>query len=268
MIRYWLLIFATLIGSAHAQDTHEHDPKRCVSASHIAKSVVRISGYYVDEMQRVHWDLGSAFFVTEGTEIMTVGHMAESLLITKDAWQLIEIFQERSDGAYTFYVETRIKEVFTEGLPHSDGLVILELKRPYLGPIEVAWLRQTPPISGEYMIGVGYTNGTLRSAWGNFTPPTSGVSILRARDQRFAAFELVAEADRNAIRPGASGGPIVDCHGAVVGAIARVHRWPEPPPGAVLFFYREYGIPIYRGNANVWAVPIHPVADDLLKRGY
>lgn len=240
--------------------------QECVSATKVAESVVSISRYFVDELSQESMPQGSAIFIAQ-SELLSVGHLVRGLQLTHDEWSWVTIMQERLDGYYTITMRARIKQSFAENLPVEDGLHILELDREYPGSVRIAWLRMTPLVDGEPTIAVGYSGGERAFAWGTYVEKAPRLAYYAYGGPDFQGFELADGLDRYAIYPGASGGPITDCSGAVVGLISRVSTR-EPTPGIVLLLYQEAGVPVMRGHANVWGVPTLPVAEQILTRGY
>ena len=230
------LALLLLVGCADQQDA-----RGCVSARDLASSVLRI-----DRAQ------GSAF-ITKSTEMVTVKHVADAVEVSSTTWKYVTVSQKTQlpfDVWNTSTVLMRIKRVFARNLP--EELHLLEMQKQLTWPVSVTSLRKQPLNEGEPVTGIGYTHGRMRSATGDFvsskfTLQNSSVTTPMVQ-KPFSGFKLTNTNQQYPLAYGSSGGGIFDCGGSLVGAIARAHNEKTPS----------------HGRANVFAVPTHSVAKEIL----
>ena len=108
----------------------------------------------------------------------------------------------------------------------GQALVVLELKESFPQAQSLS-VRTTSLSPRERLIGIGYTGGKLRFADGHFdsyvpaikdSPFVRGVLAGFATAETNDAYDV---GDRFALYTGASGGPLFDCAGHVVGVFTR-----------------------------------------------
>jgi len=234
-----ILAFVTILMSLAASVSSEA-ATACTDPLSLSNGVVKI----------VRGTWGTGFFLS-ATRLATVEHVVDWLNITRNNPKEISLIRDELRNDLPMpreeKVRARLHEYVRTGLP-EERIAVIELATPFQGARALP-IRSAPLRTEESVAAIGYTASVLRKATGTFH------SIARTNDgyskpRGSILFEMQDGDDRRAINHGSSGGPVFDCEGNVVAAIASGVQTPQYVDGKAV---REFLPP---GNPTIAAVSV------------
>lgn len=199
-MRWIILLLSLTLGACAGMDSRE-----CANPASFADSVLKLD------------DAQGTSFLTGEREMLTVMHVTVALQMS-ESWQRIRISQRKVGPGEEWYGANplmRIKRIYSVGLP--EELHLVEMRDPFFWKPPALKLRETPLSLGERVSGVGYSAGKQRFGSGRFVDRAPSIMQLRG----FGGFAISNDKEEYPLASGASGGPIADCDGRVVGAISK-----------------------------------------------
>jgi hypothetical protein len=150
---------------------------------------------------------GSGWFLSARL-IVTAAHVVEAMHLSANDWREIEIRGLESKWA----IPTRILRL--AGFL-AEKIAVLELEAALPSTIALP-IRAEQLVPGERVVSIAYPNNNLRFAEGRFVQE-GDVGFVGA-----ALLEMHDGNDRLVLDHGASGAPVLDCHGRVVGVVSTI----------------------------------------------
>jgi hypothetical protein len=232
----WLAVwgfFASHSVAAGAETT-------CVEPAQLAHAGVRIARYFDEAERKAQEDgtvgiQGSGWFLTP-TAIVTIAHVVTAMDLTAEDWKPIEI----RDGGSRWSAFARIKRLVGPG---TDKLAVVELQSAIPGARSLA-VRAAPLAPDERVLTLAYTAGRARFVSGRFVHYGNERGTADG-----AMLEMYDGNDRLAVDYGASGAPVLDCHGRVAAVVAGVLT-------QTLMLGREVRVSTAWGMPNVLSVSV------------
>jgi hypothetical protein len=218
----------------------------CIDPATLAHSTVSITRFFDDEEKEKERSgalgiRGTGWFLSP-TSMVTVEHVAASMNLSRQTWKQIEIRQGENEQS----IPARILRLAGS---HSEKIAVLELQTAF-SDAQGFQLRMEPLVPEEPVASLAYPGNRLRVAGGRF--------VQYGDDDRLAGtalLEMYDGNDRLVLDHGASGAPVVDCHGRVVAVVSNIFT------KTMQFLSREIRISTAWGSPNVVSVPI-PVLKD------
>lgn len=218
----------------------------CIDPMPLAHSTVRITRYFDANEQKsaepgVLGIAGTAWFLSP-TSMVTVGHVAEAMTLSDQAWKQLEI----RSGEIEQSIPARIRRIAGA---QAEKIAVLELQTAFPGAqgFQVRVERLVPE---ERVVSVAYPGNHLRVAGGRFVQYGDG--------DRFAGtalLEMYDGNDRLVLDSGASGAPVFDCEGRVVAVVSNLFTT------TIQFMSRTIKTSTAWGNPNVASVPVQVLED-------
>ena len=251
-MRLLLVLLILIVGACTLPENGE--PGACVHPRTRTDAVVRL------------WDLrlvmhptlgkviggprGSAWFISD-THIVTVEHVAQLLLLSSHEWRSIAVGQQRlGDERFSIHhMPMRVAQVYHDDL--AEPIFVLEMQRKLPWKVRTLRARTRPLEDREPTSGIGYTRGILNVGVGHYYERIPGWAKDDLHDERYASFVMTDGTKLRALDSGASGGPILDCMGEVVGALSATSIPANgTPPNTTKALY---------------ATRVHTIAQDLFR---
>jgi hypothetical protein len=184
---------------------------------------------------------GTAWFLSS-TSIVTVGHVAEAMNLSSEAWRQIDILQGDSRRS----MRARMRGLAGAG---ADKIAVLELQSP-VPDAHGLRLRMEPLIADEPVASLAYPGGRQRVASGRF--------VRYGDEERYSGdtlLELYDGNDRLVLDHGASGAPVLDCEGRVVAVVDELFE------RTIELMSKPIRISTAWGTPNVVAIPVTALKD-------
>jgi hypothetical protein len=217
----------------------------CIDPAALVHSTVSITRYFDHKESAAQPGVfgisGTGWFLSP-TLIVTVGHVAESMNLSDQAWKQIEI----REGENKQSIPTRIQRLAGS---YREKIAMLELRTPFFGA-QGLQLRMEPLVPDEPVVSIAYPGGHLRVAAGRFAQYGDGSKFAGT-----ALLEIYDGDDRIVFDHGASGAPVLDCSGLVVAVVSNLLTT------TIHWMSHAIRIPTSWGNPNVVSVPIGVLKD-------
>jgi hypothetical protein len=217
----------------------------CITPAQLAHASVRIIHYFdagdPAPEAGVAGIQGSGWFLSP-TTLVTVAHVATAMNLPTQDWKPMEI----RDGNETRSIPARISRLVGHG---AEKLAVIELQTA-APAARILELRQAPLAPDEDVVAPAYPDGRLRFVSGRFDRYSDDGERAGA-----ALLEMYDGNNRLAIDHGASGAPVIDCHGRVAAVVDSVVTQTLAIAG------REVRVSTAWGMPNVVSVPIQALQD-------
>lgn len=217
----------------------------CVDPKMLARSTVRIAREFsVDERKQTPDAIGvrgSGWFLSP-RQMVTVAHVAEGMGLSALDWKDVEI----RENEVTALISVRILRFAGT---HSEKMTVLELRIPYQGAAALQ-IRTEPLAAGESIVSLSFAGDRPRIAGGRFVQYGAKDGFAGT-----ALLEMYEGNDRLVIDHGASGAPVLDCHGQVVAVVTNVITQEVNLPSRVVRTSTPWQTP------NVVSIPIQVLKD-------
>ncbi len=184
---------------------------------------------------------GTGWFLSP-SRIVTAAHVADGLKLTPHSWAQINLGPKGDADR----VDARIGQLVDA---HPEKIAVIELSKPARGAMPLA-VRSAPLKPDEPILSVAYSGMRLRFAGGRFVDSEPATKFPGA-----ALFEIYDGTDRLVIDEGASGAPVLDCRGEVVGVITGTLSQ------EVTIFSRTVRISTAWQKPNVVGIPVESLAN-------
>ena len=159
----------------------------------------------------------TAWFFNSNKFLVTAGHFVSDAGISTTNWTNVALMQEASNG---WLVERNevipVRKFASVYVTVGESLAILELQRPFAGA-QVLTVRNEPLTKDTPVMCLGYPDQNLCFAEGMFRGVLS--EEFNECPPGSYSYELFNEKIRLIMSRGASGSPILDVHGHVVGVL-------------------------------------------------
>jgi S1-C subfamily serine protease len=209
MRRACALAFFLLFGLVRAAVAGE-----CVDPRAYADSVVKIELAGLPHGQ-THW-AGSGWFHQSRQILITNDHVVAKLQLSDRAWRNVQLTTAEAYSART-YVQTVLARVLARDTANDVALV--QLDHPVMG-VRRLDIKAGGVAGGEPLAIAGYPSGLLH--FGTARASSAAQPIARYRQPRSQfAIDVQGDANLEAFSAGASGSPVLDCAGAVVGIFSN-----------------------------------------------
>lgn len=193
-----------------------HGAVQCIKPEQLIRTSVSISQDVMVDVggkmvpgtaQGTAWFLGLYHMVT----VMHVG----KVMANSQEWSTVELAQQIPwKGEQEHREQIPVRVVGIHNTDSLEPLVVLELQRFFPGT-QIANIRETSLVPGEYLSGVAYPGGLLTLIEGKYI----GEEVLEVTEEheiRGHTVEVLDEAKKASFVQGASGGALFDCDGRVV----------------------------------------------------
>lgn len=212
----------------------------CINPKTIARATTPISRTFTDNNEATLL-AGTGWFLSP-RKIATAAHVARGLQLSTDSWARIDLGQQ----GLADRVDARIGQLVDA---NPEKIAVIELRKPVRGAIPLS-VRSAPLKPDEPILSVAYSGMRLRFAGGRFVDSPSSTRFPGA-----ALFEIYDGTDRLVIDEGASGAPVLDCRGEVVGVITGTLSQ------EVTIFARTMRISTAWQKPNVVGIPVGRLAN-------
>ena len=201
------IVFALVLGaiSSRVEAT-------CVDPSTLVRSTVGITRTFDEHESKAASGVlgirGTGWFLSSRL-LVTAAHVAESMHLSRQEWKEIELRERESKAS----LPVRILRLAGS---HAEKMAVLELRAAFATATALA-IRAEPLVAEEPVVSLGYPNGGLRFAQGQF--------VRYGGDDRFvgaALLEIHDGNDRLVLDHGASGAPVIDCAGRAVAVVSTI----------------------------------------------
>lgn len=163
---------------------------------------------------------GTAWFYHTSTNLVTVMHNVEGMLITSNSWTELELFQADSSGHSPTVQKTKVRLVFSKKI-EDDGIAVLELQNPFHGAYPLTISDEQPSRDGLVQ-SIGYVNRKLKIGKGKLTSYEWGLLNGELTPEHFG-FNIESPDDPFVNDLGCSGAPIIDARGNVIAVLKSVN---------------------------------------------
>jgi hypothetical protein len=205
----------------------------------VVHSTVSITRYFDGEDKKEDPELlgirGTAWFMSP-TTMVTAEHVAAAMGLSEQRWKRIEI----REGENKQSIAVRIQRLAGS---LSEKLAVLELNAAYSGA-QGLQVRIEPLAPEEQVVSLIHPGSRLRLVGGRFVQYGDGDKLAGA-----ALLEMFDGDNRLALDHGASGAPVLDCHGQVVAIVSNIFTQ------TLQFPFRAIRISTAWGSPNVVSVP-------------
>lgn len=229
-----------LLSVAILAATYARVEAACIDTATLAHSTVSITRHFDDLDSQVKPGVlgirGTAWFLSP-TSIVTVEHVAIAMKLSERDWKEVEIREEETKQS----IPARLQRIVGA---NAERIAIVELQTAFIGAQGFP-LRMEPLVSEEPLVSLAYPGGRLRIVSGRFVQYGDSSGLMGA-----ALLEMYDGDDRLVLDHGASGAPVVDCHGRVVAVVSNLFV------RTMQFMARQIRISTAWGNPNVVSVPI------------
>ncbi len=252
----FLVLFIAAINRAQAAE--------CPNPEHALQSVASIVIETLDEtgnigegQQRRIEDsqkLATSWFLTQ-RQMLTIDHVSWGMKLSPYFSSDLVIFQRSltsKEDVAAMWNEARITK---SNRRSPEAVHLVTLKQPVTKANPVKGIRTTPLRDDEPVFAVVYPRSKLHIAHGRFV--AHGAFGKQYRERGFALFELSDGENRAIVNHGASGAPVFDCDGLVVGTIAVKLVHTHLSDGTAL----KHPLIAAKGLPNAAAVPAQAVLD-------
>ncbi len=186
---------------------------------------------------------GTAWFYNSNRFLVTVAHFSDDAHISATNWTDVTLMQEAANGWFVERKElipVRLFATLTTSV--GESLSVLELQRSFTNAqilhVRSARLQNDTPVTC-----LGYPNESLRFAEGMFRGVSS--DAFNGTPAGSYLYELFNEENRKIMCYGASGSPILDQHGEVVGVLDQMLYQDVSFAGAKIRTSTAWGQPNY-----------------------
>lgn len=211
----------------------------CIDPSELSRSTTIMSRMFEDSTT-ARFVAGTGWFSSAST-IVAAAHVAEGLSLSHTDWVTVKL----GNAEIKTGVDVRIAR-WVDALP--EKIAILKLRRTVREAMPLT-IRSQPLEADERVLSIAYSGLKLRFANGRFVRNETESDLNGA-----ALFEIYDGMDRLAIDEGASGAPVVDCHGKVVGVVTGTLTQ------TVSMFSGTVRISTAWQKPNVVGIPVHRLA--------
>jgi len=187
----------------------------CVDPRDYANRVVRIERV-VRAARGRSW-VGSGWFYQSRQVLITNEHVVSALALGEQEWTNVLLQASRPGAAHGFIQRTRAR-VLARDTRDDIALVLLETPVMGVSPLEIGTGDVSP---GEPLAIAGYASGLLQFGSARAYTGRQPVARFRQPASQFA-IDVQGNANRDAFSAGASGSPVFNCEGQVVGIFSNL----------------------------------------------
>lgn len=186
-------------------------------------ATVSITRYYDDEDKKIYSDpnaigvSGTAWFLGSSNCLVTITHVANSMLLSSNQWREIEVAHFDTNGVLISWEKTQVTIAASFRYTDHDGITVLCLKWPF-GGVKPLPIRTKLLSLDEEVFSIGYSEKNLSIAKGRFVCYEKATLCNTGR-VGLAYFEL-RNGNPIALDFGSSGAPVVDQEGKVVSVVS------------------------------------------------
>jgi hypothetical protein len=235
------LLFAALLLLSNTQPL----PAACIDSAQLAHSTVSIMRYFDDAEREARPDLigvrGTGWFLSP-TTIVTAEHVTAGMKLSTEAWKALEI----KDGDSSQLIAARVQRL--AGV-QAEKLAVIELQRAVSDARSIT-IRKEPLVPEEQVVTLAYPAGRLQLVSGRFVQFGDDAKLTG-----LALLEFYEGDNRLIIDHGASGAPVIDCHGRVAAVVSNVFTQ------SIQWINSEIRISTAWGMPNVVSVPAQVLGD-------
>jgi hypothetical protein len=239
LISRWLL--ALLIPFANPQLA----AAACIDPAQLAHSTVSIMRHFDDTDRESRPDLigvrGTGWFLSP-TTIVTAEHVTAAMKLSMENWKPLEIV----DGDSSQFIPARIQRLTGA---QTEKLAVVELQHAVSDAHSIT-IRKEPLVPEERIMTLAYPSGRLHPVEGRFVQLGEGGKLAG-----MALLEIYEGENRLVIDHGASGAPVIDCHGRVVAVVSNVFTQSIWWGSNQILVSTAWGMP------NVASVPVQALGD-------
>lgn len=210
--------FIVLCGSSA---TEEQEIKR---TEEFKSAVVSITRYFTPEEikdpDRVG-NQGTAWFFMTRKHLVTIEHVVSDPPLSTDKWTEVWLLQqhgEKKEDVRTEKCQIKLLQILPN--PKGEGLALLELKEVFKWG-KVLLPEREMGEKDEEVFSLGYPDGCLSYAVGSFHGTCEANEEYKEREG-LPLYELSNNIDRLSFNHGASGAPVLNTKGNVVGVLSTL----------------------------------------------
>lgn len=185
-------------------------------------AVVSITRYFkpeeITDPKRVG-NQGTAWFFETRSHLITIEHVVSNPPLSKDEWTEVWIAEQKSedpDDVRTERCEVKLLQIIPS--PKGEGLALLELRNAFKWG-KILQLEREPEKEGEEVFSLGYSNGNLTYASGISHGIGKEGDVPETREG-IPLYELSDNINRLSFNSGASGAPVFNTKGKVIGVVS------------------------------------------------
>ena len=241
------LSFALLCGASALK---EEEAKRTAEFQSAVVSITRrfppekIGEKYITSSQ------GTAWFFQTRSHLITIEHVVTEPDLSKDGWTEVWLGQQNPDDpddVRSERCEVRLLQIIPS--EKGEGLALLELRQAFKWG-KILEPAKEPCEEGDEVFSLGYVGGYLAYASGASHGIGKPDEAENTREG-IPLYELTDNIDRQSFNSGASGSPILNTKGKVVGV------------ASILLGHEYYSVSILGKNMEIgtaWGQPTHKAA--------